>query len=84
MASGRALTTLTTVIYNPDEAYRREMMLAGFARVGAAVVVFAVIGSAFGVLLGALTDNYLLWVGVTAFIGANFGLAIGYGLLPEN
>jgi len=59
-------------------------MLAGFAKVMATVVVFAVIGSVFGVLLGALTDNYSLWLGVTMFIGANFGLAVGYGLLPES
>jgi hypothetical protein len=59
-------------------------MLKGFAKVFAAVAAFAVIGSFFGILLGALTDNYLLWLGVTIFIGANFGLAIGYGLLPES
>ena len=59
-------------------------MLAGFARVFAATVLFAVIGSFFGVLLGALTDNYLLWMGVTSLVGAGFGLSIGYGLLPES
>jgi hypothetical protein len=59
-------------------------MLAGFAKVMGTVVLFAVIGSVFGVLLGALTDNYLLWLGVAMFIGANFGLAVGYGLLPES
>lgn len=58
-------------------------MLAGFSKVVSAMVIFAVIGSVFGVLLGALTDNYLLWLGVMVFLGANFGLAIGYGLLPE-
>jgi len=58
-------------------------MLAGFARVLAAIVLFAVIGSFFGVLLGALTDNYPLFMGVAALVGAGFGLSIGYGLLPE-
>ena len=59
-------------------------MLPGFAKVFAAIVLFAVIGVFFGVLLGALTENYLLWLGVTSMVGAGFGLAIGYGLLPES
>jgi hypothetical protein len=58
-------------------------MLSGFAKVTAAVVVSAVAFSVFGIMLGAMAENYPLWIGVSAFIGAGFGLAIGYGLLPE-
>jgi hypothetical protein len=59
-------------------------MLAGFAKVLAAVVVCAIAFSVFGILVGAMAENYLLWIGISAFIGANFGVAIGYGLLPES
>ncbi len=59
-------------------------MLAGFARVFGAVVVCAVAFSVFGLIIGAMVENYLLWLGISALIGAAFGLAIGYGLLPES
>lgn len=52
------------------------------------VVVLAaggtVAGALAGVLMGALTDNYLLWIGVLAGGGAAFGLALAYGFLPES
>jgi len=59
-------------------------MIDGFKKVGMAVVATAIAGALLGVLLGALTENYLLWIGVMLVVGANFGIAIGYGFLPES
>lgn len=59
-------------------------MLRGFMKVGAFIVVMALVGGAVGVLVGALADNYLLWVAVMAGLGSGVGLALGYGMLPES
>jgi hypothetical protein len=59
-------------------------MLRGFLKVGAFIVLMAFVGAVVGVLVGALADNYLLWVAVMAALGAGVGLALGYGMLPES
>lgn len=59
-------------------------MVEGLKKVGMAVVITSVAGAVLGVLIGALADNYLLWIAVMIFLGANFGLAMGYGFLPED
>jgi drug/metabolite transporter (DMT)-like permease len=59
-------------------------MIEGFKKVGMAIIATSLAGALLGVLLGALTDNYLLWIGVMLVVGAGFGLAIGYGFLPES
>jgi hypothetical protein len=59
-------------------------MLAGFAKVFGAVAGCAIAFSVFGVIIGAMAENYLLWIGISAMVGAGFGLALGYGLLPES
>jgi hypothetical protein len=59
-------------------------MLEGLKRVAIAVVLTAIAGGVFGVLLGALTGDYLLWTGIMVVLGANFGLVMGYGFLPES
>lgn len=48
------------------------------------VVGAGMAGTFLGVLLGRLTGEYLLWVGVFAGLGAILGLARGYGFLPES
>ena len=58
-------------------------MLAGFARIVAAVVVCSIFGAVIGLFMGAMAENFPLWMGVSALVGAAFGVAIGYGLLPE-
>lgn len=59
-------------------------MIQGFKKVGLAMIATAIAGALLGVLLGALTENYLLWIGVMLVVGAGFGIAIGYGFLPES
>jgi hypothetical protein len=58
-------------------------MLAGFKTIARHMTIFTLIGALVGGLLGALTENYLLWVGLMAVFGAGVGVAIGYGFLPE-
>ena len=59
-------------------------MLEGFKRIGIAIVVTAVAGALLGVLIGALTEEYLLWIGIMTVVGGGFGVAMGYGFLPES
>lgn len=58
-------------------------MLAGLKTLARHTVTFAVVGGLMGVLLGAVTDHYLQMVGGMTLVGAAFGMAIGYGFLPE-
>ena len=59
-------------------------MLAGFKKVAIAIVVTAIAGAVLGVLVGSLTGDYLIWVGVMTVVGAAFGVMMGYGFLPES
>lgn len=59
-------------------------MLQGFRTVWVAVIASTIVGAVFGVFVGALADNYLLWIGIMAGVGASFGVALGYGFLPES
>ena len=43
-------------------------MLRGFKTVAVFIIVMAFVGAVVGVLLGALADNYLLWVAVMAVV----------------
>jgi ABC-type microcin C transport system permease subunit YejE len=63
---------------------REDAMLRGFRTVAVFIIVMAFVGAVVGVLLGALADNYLLWVAVMAVLGSGMGLALGYGMLPES
>lgn len=58
-------------------------MLAGLRTVFLATIGTALAGAVIGVLIGALLDNYLLWTGLLAGVGACMGLAFAYGFLPE-
>lgn len=59
-------------------------MIEGLKKIAIAVVATAFAGAILGVLLGALTDQYLLWIGIMVLTGAAFGIAMGYGFLPES
>jgi hypothetical protein len=59
-------------------------MLAGWRKVFLAIAAMAAVGAVLGLLIGALTENYLLWIGLMAGTGAVAGIALGYGLLPES
>lgn len=59
-------------------------MVEGFKRVGLSIAVTTAAGAVLGVILGAIAENYLLWIAVMVFLGANFGIIMGYGFLPED
>lgn len=58
-------------------------MLKGIRTIVISVLIAAVIGAIFGALVGVMVERLLLAVGAGAFIGANFGLALAYGYLPD-
>jgi hypothetical protein len=58
-------------------------MLKGLLTVSVAFLVCVVIGAVFGVFVGALAKNILLWSAILAMVGGAFGIAMGYGFLPE-
>jgi len=58
-------------------------MLAGFKMVGITVVAATAFGALVGVLVGAVANNYILWVPALAAAGLGMGVALGYGFLPE-
>lgn len=58
-------------------------MLKGFRTVAIAIAISTFAGAILGVFIGALAQNFLLWIGVSAATGAAFGVAMGYGFLPE-
>lgn len=58
-------------------------MLRSFKTIAIVVLVSAFIGAFFGVLLGALAESYLLWIGVSTVIGGALGIGFAYGFLPE-
>lgn len=47
-------------------------------------VVTAIFGAVLGFLIGALAENYLLWVSLMTIAGGGFGIALSYGFLPES
>ncbi|MCJ7513334.1 MAG: hypothetical protein MUO23_10250 [Anaerolineales bacterium] len=59
-------------------------MVQGLWKVLVPTLVAMGIGSVFGLLIGVLVDNVLLWVLLMAGAGAMLGIAFGYGLLPES
>lgn len=59
-------------------------MLQGLWRVLGTTLVVMSIGSLFGLLIGVLVENVLLWVLLMAGAGAMMGIAFGYGFLPES
>ena len=59
-------------------------MLKGLLTVGLAFLVCVAVGALFGVFVGVLAKNILLWSAVLAVAGGGFGIALGYGFLPEN
>jgi hypothetical protein len=59
-------------------------MLKGLLTVSLAFLVCVAVGALFGVLVGVLAKNILLWSAILAVAGGSFGIALGYGFLPEN
>ena len=43
-----------------------------------------VVGALFGLLIGGLMDNPLVWAGIMAAGALPVGVAFGYGFLPEH
>lgn len=59
-------------------------MLKGLRTVSVAFLICVAIGAAFGVVVGAVAGNILLWAAILAIVGGGFGIAVGYGFLPES
>jgi hypothetical protein len=58
-------------------------MLKGLLTVSIAFLICVFVGAVFGVFVGVLAKNILLWSVVLALAGGAFGIAMGYGFLPE-
>jgi hypothetical protein len=63
---------------------RRVDMIPELKKIGIVTSATAAVGLFFGVLVGALTGDFLLWMGVLAACGVGLGLALSYGFLPES
>ncbi|MBF8256446.1 MAG: hypothetical protein HW375_1353 [Anaerolineales bacterium] len=58
-------------------------MLKGLLTITIAFLICVAVGAVFGMFVGALAKNILLWSAILAMVGGGFGIAIGYGFLPE-
>ena len=58
-------------------------MLKGLLTITIAFLICVAVGAVIGVFVGVLAKNILLWSAVLALVGGGFGIAIGYGFLPE-
>jgi len=58
-------------------------MLKGLLTVSIAFLACVVVGAIFGAVVGVLAKNILMWSAVVAMVGGAFGIALGYGFLPE-
>ena len=58
-------------------------MLKGLLTVSIAFLICVAAGVVFGVFVGVLAKDILLWSAILAIVGGGFGIAIGYGFLPE-
>ncbi|MFQ5924308.1 MAG: hypothetical protein ACE5M4_15850 [Anaerolineales bacterium] len=58
-------------------------MLDGIRIIIISFIATALIGGILGLLVGVLIGEPLIGIGVGAFLGANFGVVLGYGFLPE-
>jgi len=58
-------------------------MLKGLLTITIAFLICVAVGAVFGVFVGVLAKNILLWSAVLALVGGGFGIALGYGFLPE-
>ena len=64
-------------------------MLPEIKKIILAIIGTGFVGALFGGMMGGLAAEFLsveflLWVGISAVVGAGFGVALAYGLLPEN
>ena len=58
-------------------------MLKGLLTITIAFLICVAAGAVFGVFVGALAKNILLWSAILAMVGGGLGIAIGYGFLPD-
>jgi hypothetical protein len=58
-------------------------MLKGLLTITIAFLICVAVGAVFGVFVGVLAKNILLWSAILALVGGGFGIAVGYGFLPE-
>jgi hypothetical protein len=60
------------------------IVLPELKKITGITAVAMVAGALLGLILGALTEEYLLWIGIGAALGVGFGLTLSYGFLPES
>jgi hypothetical protein len=63
-------------------------MLPEIKKIVLAIIVTGLVGALFGGIMGGLAADFLsleffIWIGASAVMGAGFGVALAYGLLPE-
>ena len=78
------LVIIKLVIISRLRAMRRVDMIPELKKIGIVTSATAAVGLIFGVLVGALTGDFLLWMGVLAACGFGLGLVLSYGFLPES
>ncbi len=58
-------------------------MVSGIRTILISMLATGLVGGILGLLVGVLVGEPLIAVGVGAFLGANFGMLLGYGFLPD-
>ena len=59
-------------------------MLEGMKTIVLSMIATTLIGGVLGLLVGVLIGQPFIGLGLGGFLGANFGMVLGYGFLPES
>jgi hypothetical protein len=81
---GGSLTLVLPAIRIAQAQAKGGIVVPELKKVAAITLAMTFVGVALGALIGALTENYLLWIGVSGAFGVGFGLTLSYGFLPES
>ncbi len=59
-------------------------MFEGLRIIVLSMIATTLVGGILGLLVGVLIGQPLIGLGLGGFFGANFGMVLGYGFLPES